>query len=364
MKNGTMYVIQWFLVDKEDFIYQSIELIELENLRKYIEKKGSSLLAAWQSLQQKVEAGDTLKANALALTGSRLIGQVKSVDADHLVITNEFGEFVLKLEDLIELETQSETDRQVQARLQYGFPNPSSTRYLFAPSAIPLRKGENYYQNVMLTVSSINLGVTDRFAVSAGTELISLLATVFIDGTFIIPAFVNFKYSGPVNDRLHLGGGAIMAGGIGDGDALGGVLAYGIGTVGDIEHNATFGMGLATAGVTGDENMGLRPVISLNGMTRVSKRVSLVSENWFFPSALVEGVNYIDDDQLLILSGGFRILTPDVSFDVSLLGIGISSPRREYDPSTGTYLYTGERRWDWVPLPIPFLGLVYRFGDY
>ena len=36
----------------------------------------------------------------------------------------------------------------------YWFPNPNATRYLFAPSAIPLKKGEGYYQNTYLILNS------------------------------------------------------------------------------------------------------------------------------------------------------------------------------------------------------------------
>jgi hypothetical protein len=76
------------------------------------------------------------------------------------------------------------------------------------------------------------------------------------------------------------------------------------------------------------------------------------------------GDQYFDPGQLLVLSGGIRILTPEVSFDLSLIGITTGSPSYDYDQATQSFSIYEGFSWNWFPLPLPFLGLVYRFGDY
>jgi hypothetical protein len=210
---------------------------------------------------------------------------VEAIEAQQMTFSTDLGTFVLQLEDLTALDIRAPTE-PVPSSHRFAFPNPSPTRYLFAPSAVPLRQGEHYYQNVMLTVSSINWGITDRLALSVGTELISLLFTVFNDGTVIVPAFTNLKYAAPVRDKFYLGGGLLGVGGLVDQSIWGVGLGYGVATWGDIEHNVTLGAGLASGGAWssfGRDAVGLRPVLSLNGMTRLSDRFALVSENWYFP---------------------------------------------------------------------------------
>ena len=61
---------------------------------------------------------------------------------------------------------------------EYRFPNPNETRYLFAPSAINLKKGEGYYQNTYLLLHSFNYGITDNFSIGGGFEFLSTISVI------------------------------------------------------------------------------------------------------------------------------------------------------------------------------------------
>src|SRR5438874_91131 len=55
---------------------------------------------------------------------------------------------------------------------KFFFPNPNSTRYVVSPSAIPLNKGEGYFQNTYLFLCTINYGVTKNISIGGGADVI------------------------------------------------------------------------------------------------------------------------------------------------------------------------------------------------
>ncbi len=156
---------------------------------------------------------------------------------------------------------------------EYWFDNPNQTRYLFSPSAFSLKKGEAYYQNTYLLLNSFNYGLTDRFTIGGGFEIISTFSGEPI--FFITP-----KYSFPINDKWRAGTGVLYVNStISDSfDGLG--IGYGIVTYGNTNDNATLGVGFGY--IEGD--ISEKPVITLSGMKRLSRKTSLVTENWLFTS--------------------------------------------------------------------------------
>jgi hypothetical protein len=69
---------------------------------------------------------------------------------------------------------------------------------------------------------------------------------------------------------------------------------YGVVTYGNPEHNVTLGLGCGFF----DGNLSSDSVKIFSSMTRLSLRISLVSENWFFPTDVYRG----------IISNGIRFL--------------------------------------------------------
>lgn len=254
--------------------------------------------------------------------------------------------------------------------------NPNSTRYLFAPSAIPLKKGEGYYQNVMIGLNSLNYGLTDYLSISAGLELFSSFSSLFTQGNFVL-GFVNVKTGFQVTDKLHLGAG-VLAGGAFLQNGGRGAIGYGLATYGSPNSNITVGAGLGKIG----EKWKNDPVITINGMHMINRKVGLVTENWINlergTTPLMDGGsfdsdwNYISGPQIgtefsstssFALSGGIRIISGNITFDLAMISFGQRSQvSYQYDSAPVSEYHQNDYRGTfWFPVPLPFLGLVYKF---
>lgn len=185
---------------------------------------------------------------------------------------------------------------------EYWFPNPNETRYLYAPSAFNLKKGEGYYQNTYLFINSFNYGITDNFSFGMGFEFLSTFGSLG-SGSFNPIYFLTPKYSMEVSENLRVGIGVLYGSIL---DEMGGFgVGYGLATYGNPEHNATLGLGFGFF----DGDFSTDPVITISGMTRISRRMSLVTENWFFPADVYRG----------ILTYGIRFFGESMSVDLALI---------------------------------------------
>lgn len=184
---------------------------------------------------------------------------------------------------------------------QFGFENPIPTKYFLGPSAIPLKKGTSYYNNQGVIFNSVQTGVSNNISIGGGLEFLSL----FVSGSPLL--YGNIKISASASDRFHYGGGLITGGILGF-DDYGSeffVAPYAMITVGNYDHNLTFGGG----GVLESYPFG---VFTLSGMTRVSRKVSLISNNYFaigggFGGAPSFGIQ------------GVRIMGETTAFDIGLI---------------------------------------------
>jgi hypothetical protein len=224
----------------------------------------------------------------------------------------------------------------------YSFRNPSSSRYFYAPSALPIEAGEGYISQKELLITSAAYGITDNIAISAGTALPMLLSRDFVTNVGV-PFELGLKAAGPVSDSVYLSAGLESIAAVGP--ESGGVLfAWGSGSIGNEDHNLTLGAGgLWILGeIELDGGWGI-PVV-LAGMTRRGSRWGLVSEIWTvtLPSR---------DMVLFAPAAGARFL-PDQdgrwSIDTALLAMG-----------TLDYGYTADM--DWVPMPIPWIDFTWYY---
>ena len=135
--------------------------------------------------------------------------------------------------------------------------------------------------------------------------MISFLLSLSGKGTsplFFITPKVGFK----VNDNFHLGGGLLYVSAPGDNDSRNSAgIMYGVGTFGSRENNFTFGTGWGFI----NGKFANEPFITLSGMTRVSKSIGLVTENWFIPT----------DGYKPIFSYGVRFLGDKTAFDLAFI---------------------------------------------
>ena len=184
----------------------------------------------------------------------------------------------------------------------YWYKNPHATRLLFAPTAIPLKRGEGYYQNIYVLVNMFNYGVLNNLSIGGGFDIITMFAR--IDGEWNPMLNFNVKTAFKVADKFHAGAGGMYV--TLPGEFSSGIL-YGVGTYGSYNSNLTFGLGWGFVDGTFEK----KPFIMFGGMARLAERLWLVSENWIAP---VDGGTYYN-----IFSYGIRIASPRVAVDIAFL---------------------------------------------
>ncbi|MDO7850063.1 hypothetical protein [Hymenobacter convexus] len=148
----------------------------------------------------------------------------------------------------------------------------NGTRLFFAPTARNLRQGEGYLQDILVYLVGVNYGVSDNISVGALVPLVpGLGANVFA----ITP-----KVSVPVSEKFHVGAGALYARAFG----YGGGIAYGVGTYGTADDNATLGLGYGFADGFGVSSS---PVVLVGGAKRISRSFSLLNETYIVSSGFL-----------------------------------------------------------------------------
>lgn len=232
-------------------------------------------------------------------SGKHVIGVV-STQTEQAIQLYVDGVGLITLNTINIVSVELPTNGILSPRFDHG------SRYLFAPSAIPLRKGEGYYQNIFLLMNGFNYGITDHVSIGGG---------VIVPFAF----YGNLKLGYKVAKNVH-----VAAGAFGCATFLG--FKYGIGcgfgsiTLGNRWTNATLTAGM---GVTSEGNFTRRPMINLSGMARITDNISLVTENYFFPVTRYRG--YGDralSEYSVNLTGGLRIGGGKHSFDIAGLAIG------------------------------------------
>ena len=349
-----------FYMKHDEKIEVSLNNSSLRSLRNMIDEASGPLGTTLTEVRMQLEAGASLYLRLNLEEGIRIIGIPLRFENESIVLITDIGEVSI----LIELIEKAELEGlDFHASSQYGFTNPNATRYLFAPSAIPLKKGEGYYQNVWVLVNSANVGITDHISLTGGIELISTLSTIFADGPGSL-LFTNIKASGKVANNLYLGGGVLAGAMVGpEFENFKAGIGYGLATIGNPEHNVTLALGYG--GFNGE--WANRPIVVISGMTRLNKRLGLVSENWIVSSYNEYSWEYnygyeyysvTNDNLTMAFSGAMRIMTEKITFDIGLVSAG---NRNKYvntysDRPVESGVYT-----DWIPIPIPYLDFVYKF---
>ncbi|MFO0355441.1 MAG: hypothetical protein ACK50A_00695 [Sphingobacteriaceae bacterium] len=200
--------------------------------------------------------------------GSVFIGNAVDIrNSSLLVQSNTYGYAEIKLNSIAKIQRM---DAYLATNKPERFKNPNATRYFFAPSAIPLRRGEGYYQNAYLLANSVNVGITNNISVGGG---------VVIPLLFYVTPKISYK----LGKNFYAGAGVLFTQSFIQGFDLSAGIGYGLVTVGNMEHNFTIGGGYGFAKMNKEYRETPMPIITLNGMTRISKKLSLVTENWLIP---------------------------------------------------------------------------------
>ena len=232
--------------------------------------------------------------------GTRLTGVIKSeTDSTVLIELKDMGDLLVDRDKIDKMVSLSASSEIIKA---FWFKNPNATRYLFAPTAIPLRKGEGYYQNIYIVGNMVNYGVLNNLSIGGGFDFISMF-TSFSGGWSPILNF-NAKAGFKISENFHAGAGAIYMTQVNEFSAG---IPYGVGTFGSYNSNLTLGLGWGFVDGTFEE----KPFIMLGGMARCSEKVWFVSENWLMP---VDGNSYY-----LVVSYGVRFSGKRMSVDLAFI---------------------------------------------
>lgn len=184
--------------------------------------------------------------------------------------TKSLGKKTIPLERIKEMRKIDEKD--IHRKGKYWYPNPDAMRYFFGPSAIPLKKGEGYYQNADLLVNTANYGVTKNFSVQAG-------------GILPFAVFLMPKIGYKLNEVVHVGGGMVVAHTLlkyrKENYKMGAM--FGLATLGSNNNNITFGFGYGFSNLNKETTYYSKPIMTFCGMARISRRIAFVSENIIMP---------------------------------------------------------------------------------
>jgi hypothetical protein len=197
------------------------------------------------------------------------------------------------------------------------------TRYFLTTNGLPVKKGKNYVQWTLLG-PDLQFSVTDRLGAGLMTTWIGM------------PIIGSVKYTGNISENVNYAVGALVGTGSYIRPTVGGALPFGAITFGDGRSNLNFSAGYGAIWNTGDVNG--RPLVSVAGMTKVGKKVTLVLDSFFLLST--DSYNgYIGNR----LNSTFGFIVPGIrinSTDTKAFQIGFAS------------LYVANR---FIPTPFPVI---------
>jgi hypothetical protein len=253
-------------------------------------------LAAQDIPAVPVAVSDTTVEVRLA-DGSVLIGRVVAVDAERITLeTTAAGR----------IDVQRARIRSVRAARgtlgpagEYWPADPNATRLFFGPTARTLGQGQGSFGVFELFFPFASYGVTDRLSISGGTPIIP---EAIGEVGYIAPKLQVVR-----SPRTMVSVGALAAFGTDDFATAG--LVYGVGTFGGDDRSVTVAAAVPfiTEGDEGD--IGEDPLIMLGGEMRTSRRIKLLTENYFLAG-----------EDGAVLSGGFRIIGDRLTADFGIGG--------------------------------------------
>lgn len=222
--------------------------------------------------------------------GSSVIGRVESITGSRFVFRSIAG-VEMTVDAVAVRSLKPFTGRVVNGELWREDPN--TTRLFFGPTGRSLKKGEAYFGVYEVLLPFVQVGITDRLSIGAGTPLVF--------GDFERPFWVTPKFQVARRGSTTAAIGVMHFFNVDDA-SLG--IAYGAVTQGSNDSAATLGLGYSYAR-TGNDAAG-SAVVMLGGEHRVSRRIKLVTENYAF-----KGGGFA--------SGGVRFFGEKLSADFGLM---------------------------------------------
>jgi hypothetical protein len=226
----------------------------------------------------------------------------------------------------------SSIDAEKQAYVDsYGklrYPDPNKTRYLFAPSAFMLKKGEMKLSQHQVMWTNFGAGITDYISVQVGAAF----PLWFIEGGEGMNFLVAAKGGGKVAPLLHLAGGIEMF--VLPVEAFSIGLPFATATLGADDYHVSLSGSAPFSVADGIAEMGDLYWYALCGFVRLGTHVGLLSENWIFHLPNAWG-----SDNEVVLSLAARLFGRKFSSDLGLM----------FYPEV-------------LDIPLPWLSFTFHFG--
>lgn len=231
--------------------------------------------------------------------GSEMIGRITSVGATSVQFESGIGTTTIPIDAIVDVK-EERGGKVVQGR--YFFPNPNTTRLIFAPTGRMLKQGEGYFSDYWVFFPGFAAGLSNMVTLGGGMSV--------IPGVGFNEQLLYFtpKLGIAQSEKFNAAVGALMISvpfnfdDSGDDRSSAGLL-YGVGTWGAEDASFTAGLGYGYA--NGD--LASSPTVMFGGEARASPRTALVTENYIFP-----GGN-------MLLGGGIRFLGRGIAIDFALL---------------------------------------------
>lgn len=232
--------------------------------------------------------------------GNQYIGTLISEDDTIIeLMTEKLGRLDIRKSEIVSIRKVTQ-DRIVKGK--YWSDHPQASRYFWSPNGYGIPQGEGYYQNIWIFWNQASFGVTDNFSIGVGLVPLFLFGS---GGGEVSPIWLVPKVSIPIEkDKFNIGLGALI-GTVGFNNNTGFGIAYGIGTIGTRDRNASLGLGYGYAG----GEWANTPLITLSFMARVGPKGYLISENFFISAG---------GETITLLSFGGRSFVKRVAIDYGL----------------------------------------------
>jgi len=205
-------------------------------------------------------------------------------------------------------ETDPTTPVVLQQADEANTANPATSRYLYAPSALPLGKGRWYFSQKELFFSGVATGLTDNISVLVGSVVPALFISAATGDPEALNGIVAIRGSGALGDQFWVGGGAEVFAFAGGGYGL----PFANATFGKPDHHISLATGAGVQLPRGEVDF--VPII-LAGEHRVSEHGALVTENWFILPT--------DSDwsTLVLAAVGWRFIAGRLTADVAMINL-------------------------------------------
>jgi len=189
-------------------------------------------------------------------------------------ISNEEKAIIIfyNLWDIIDNPTypDSKSDEAVEEQESSGMlKSEHDSRYFFAPSALPLKQNELYYNSLYFLSHDIQYGVTDRLTLGMGTTI------------FGFPFYLTAKYSIPIQENSHLAFGDLAMFGT-YGTNFFGNLAFATYTYGNSHNNFSIGAGHLYFRPGDGSEISSSIVGNLSGIVQAGNYIYFLTENYLF----------------------------------------------------------------------------------